>query len=112
MMERFLDECGRITPRLLSMRERALESIQSIRDPREVFKRILEVVLEGFQDEIPASLRKQPGFKLGGNLLMVTTGEERWARLVTRASWGERTGSLPGVQNVGEGVVGKVAETG
>lgn len=109
-MERFLAECGRLTQRLQWMRERALQRIQSIHDPREVFKQVLDVAREGLEREIPAPLRKLPDFRLGGSLLMVTPGQEPWARLVTRAGWGETTGDFPGVQNIGEGVAGYVAQ--
>lgn len=111
-MERFFSECGRLTPRLLWMRDRALQRIQSIHDPKEVFRRVLEVALEELEKEIPASRRKRDDFQLGGNLLMVTPGQEPWARLVTRAGKGETTGIFPGVQNIGEGVAGDVAQTG
>ncbi|HEV2763627.1 MAG TPA: ATP-binding protein, partial [Pyrinomonadaceae bacterium] len=111
IMQRFLAECGGIEGKLLHMRAEALQNVHKIDDPGQVFRQILGVTLDTLRSEFPSDVRKNPLFQLGGNLYMVTHGRVG-VKLRVRDNIGELSGRQAGVQEIGEGVLGWVAENG
>lgn len=111
VISKLLTECGGLEASLTRMRARALRRIENLNAPSLVFGEILKIAQEGIKAEMPPEITGDSGFKLGGNIYMVETGEQ-WALLSIRANIGERSGAQAGRQYIGEGVVGKVAKDG
>lgn len=108
-MARFLVECVSIGTSANRMSARALQNVLSLKEPRQVFGEVLKVALEMLKDEFPAEVRDTPGF-LGGNIFMLR--HAGWSRLSIRSNIGEVSGTSAGFQQIGEGVIGKVAKEG
>ena len=107
----FLTECGGLEASLARMRERALQAVQTVNDPYQVFAEILKVAIETLTRELPQAVTSRPSFKIGGNVYMLTESNTG-PRLRDRKSIGEQSGDHPNSMEIGEGVVGKVAQSG
>lgn len=109
---RLLIQCSRSGPTLSRMRNDIMEGLQKLNDPSQLYRAVLITALQQIEGEIRERQHGHGDPKVVGNLYMVSRDTYFGSRLRQRASNGVASGLFPGVQPIGEGIIGVVAQTG
>lgn len=109
---RLLAQCSRSGPTLSRMRDGIMQGLQELNDPSQLYRKVLMTALDQIEKEIRERHDGQGNCRVVGNLYMVSRDTDFGNRLRQRASEGAASGVFPGVQQISEGIIGAVAQTG